>query len=58
MLIRVKDKRVGIRKRKRTESKEKNDREEENARTAKVWESRLLDHEFFGGGRLWFLYYS
>ena len=28
-------------------------------RKVKLWKSRFLDHEFFGGGRLWFmLFYS
>ena len=42
-------------KRKNREKREKRSREGENTREAKVWESRLLDHEFFGRGRLWFM---
>ena len=31
------------------------DQEERTKRKAKLWKSRFLDHEFFGGGRLWFM---
>ena len=45
MLIRVKEKRVGIRKRERTESKERNDRERERGtkRTTELWGISLFD---------------
>ena len=29
------------------------DQEERTKRKAKLWKSRFLDHELFGGGRLW-----
>ena len=44
--------------------KNRKNKERENERTrergemkrkAKLWKSRFLDHEFFGGGRLWFM---
>ena len=38
------------------EKRRTNERERgEMKRKAKIWKSRLLDHEFFGGGRLWFM---
>ena len=32
-----------------------NEREEKRRGKKKLSKSRLLDHEFFGGGRLWFM---
>ena len=59
MLIRVKEKEgLNKKKRKNREQREKRSRGEENARKAKVWESRLPDHKFFGGGRLWFMLFQ
>ena len=41
------------------EKERENDREKrETKRKAKVLGDTLLDREFFGRGRLWFLYYS
>ena len=54
MVIRVKEKELN--KEKSEKEKERgNDREK---RKTKVLGDSLLDREFFGGGRLWFLYYS
>ena len=46
-------------------NKEKSEKKEREGRTSKRergtkrkekhWKSRFLDHEFFGGGRLWFM---
>ena len=44
----------------RTKRKERgsNERKRETKRIAKILRNCLLDHEIFGGGRLWLLYYS
>ena len=43
-------------KNRKNREKERNDREREKTkRKAKTLRNSLLDHEFFGGGRLWFM---
>ena len=44
-------------KEKSEKEKERDERARERGtkRKAKLWRSRLLDREFFGGGRLWFM---
>ena len=39
----------------RTEERDERAREERTKRKAKTLRSSLRDHEFFGGGRLWFM---
>ena len=51
MLIRVKEE--GLNKKKR-KNREREKRTIERKKKAKILRSSLLDHEFFGGGRLWF----
>ena len=57
MLIRVKERGLNKKNRKNREreGEECPRGREETKRKAKALESRLLDHEFFGGGRLWFM---
>ena len=42
-------------KRERRERENERSREERTKRKAKTLRSSLRDHEFFGGGRLWFI---
>ena len=57
MLIRVKEEGLNKKNRKNKKREKRSiDRERgETKRKAKLWKSRFLDHEFFGGGRLWFM---
>ena len=55
MVIRVKEKGLNKEKSEKEREGERSREEGETKKKAKVLGDSLLDHEFFGGGRLWFI---